>query len=90
MQPNLTNEYLDDSSDRIESLCQRLRDTASYLRGLSAVIENMNKGASEGLDIAIHAVEAVSEDLETVRVGGAVPPEVLESAALQLESRSGY
>lgn len=46
-----------------DALRQRLLDTASYMKGLAAVVESLNKGAADGLEIAIHAVEAVGEDL---------------------------
>lgn len=48
---------------RLESLRQRLLDTASYLRGIAAIVESLNKGAADQMEVAINAVQAVGDDL---------------------------
>ena len=50
-----------------DGLRERLADTAKYLRGIAAIVEGLNKGAVDSLEVAIHAVEAVAEDLSEVR-----------------------
>lgn len=50
-----------------DGLRERLIDTARYLRGISAIVEGLNKGAVDSLEVAIHAVEAAAEDLGEVR-----------------------
>ena len=63
------------AQDHLEDLRDRLVDTARYLKGIAAVVEGLNKGTGDGLEIAIHAVEAVAEDLrqlsrESSEIGG--------------------
>ena len=48
---------------RLESLRQRLLDTASYLKGVAAIVEGLNKGAADQMEVAINAVQAVGNDL---------------------------
>jgi hypothetical protein len=59
----MNESYLLSEFSRLESLRQRLLDTASYLRGIAAIVESLNKGAADQMEVAIHAVEAVGNDL---------------------------
>jgi hypothetical protein len=56
------SQVLSDCS-RLDSLRQRLLDTASFLRGIAAIVESLNKGAADQMQVAIHAVQAVGDDL---------------------------
>lgn len=59
-------------SEQVQAIQQRLLDTTNYLRRIVAVVENMNRGAADRLDIAVSALEAVSEDIGQLSVHAAV------------------
>jgi len=78
------------SSDRlliaaqVEAFQQRLLDTANYLRGLAAVVENLNRGAADSLYVAIGALVALSEDMSQIRmISGRLPSERPEGNSLR-------
>lgn len=75
----------------IHSLGDRLSDTARYLKGIAAIVESMNRGTTERLNVAIHAVEAVAEDLSGIHAvlaleGGRLPGALHIDRALMGES----
>jgi hypothetical protein len=57
---------VDVTAMRIQALQQRLDEVASYLKGITAVVECMNRGAADSIQVATRAVEAISADLENV------------------------
>jgi hypothetical protein len=65
---NMDAPDLTEPQQRIETLRQRLVDIALYLKGIAAVVEGLNKGAADAVEIAIHAVEAASADLEDTSI----------------------
>lgn len=59
---------------RVSTLRDRLLDTANYMRGIAAIPGGLNRAATDGMDIAIRAVEAAAEDLVAVDFSEDVSP----------------
>jgi hypothetical protein len=77
----MNESYLLSDSSRLESLRQRLLDTASYLRGIAAIVESLNKGAADQMEVAIHAVQAVGNDLIPIMDGYSIDLDAADGAA---------